>query len=143
MTDSAPLYKVFISYSSADSWVAKQLKRNVEESGAATFLYETDVEYGQEFEKEMRVAAQTSKELLVLLTSSSVSRPYIWTEIGSFWYQDKLIVIALYGLTANELTSQEGTPAFVKGINLVDINKIEGYFQQLKGRVEKLRQDNG
>jgi hypothetical protein len=109
MADSAPLYKVFISYSAADSWVAKQLKRNVEESGAETFLYETDVEYGQEFETKMRAAAQTSKELLVLFTSSSVSRPYIWTEIGSFWYQDKPVIIALYGLTANELTSREGT----------------------------------
>ena len=71
-------YQVFISHSSIDTWVAQQLARYVQESGASTFLDEADIEYGDDFEDRILEAAQASEELLVLLTPWATKRPYIW-----------------------------------------------------------------
>jgi hypothetical protein len=61
-------YKVFISHSSIDTWVARQLARYIEDAGAVTFLDEADIEYGDDFEERILEALRTSQELLVLLT---------------------------------------------------------------------------
>ena len=40
---------VFISHSSQDTWVAKQIAREVTSTGAIPFLDEADIEVGAEF----------------------------------------------------------------------------------------------
>jgi len=90
----------------------------------------------------MLAAARASHELIVLLTPWAIKRPYIWLEIGAIWGQGKRIVGVLHGLTANELVTQEGTPALLKRIDLVDINRIDTYFDQLKARIERTRSEN-
>jgi hypothetical protein len=133
-------FQVFISHSSMDTWVARQIARHVAECGATTFLDEADVEYGDDFEERILAAAQSSAELLVLLTPWAVKRPYIWLEIGAVWGQGRRIVGILQGLSASELVTQEGTPALLKRIDLVEINKIDGYFEQLSKRIAARRQ---
>ncbi len=137
------LFQVFISHSSIDTWVARQLARYVEGCGATTFLDEADVEYGDDFEERILAAARASQELLVLLTPWAIKRPYIWLEIGAVWGQGKRIVGVLHGLTASELVTQDGTPALLKRIDLVEINKVDNYFDQLRRRVERMRQEHG
>jgi len=61
--------------------------------------------------------------------------PYIWLEIGAVWGLGRRIVGVLHGLTPSELVSQEGTPALLKRIDLVELNNIDSYFEQLKRRV--------
>ena len=39
--------------------------------------------------------------------------------------------------------TDEGTPALLKRLTLVEINKLDEYFDQLAARVEKVRQGNG
>lgn len=70
-------FQVFISHSSIDTWVARQLSRHVADCGAITFLDEADIEYGDDFEERILAAARASEELLVLLTPWSIKRPYI------------------------------------------------------------------
>lgn len=133
-------FQVFISHSSIDTWVARQIARYLEECGASAFLDEADIEYGDDFEERILAAAQSSAELLVLLTPWAVKRPYIWLEIGAVWGQGKRIVGVLHGLSASELVTQEGTPALLKRIDLVELNKIDGYFEQLRRRIAQRRQ---
>jgi hypothetical protein len=142
MGGAGPSFQVFISHSSIDTWVARQLARYVERCGAVTFLDEADIEYGDDFEERILAAARASHELIVLLTPWAIKRPYIWLEIGAIWGQGKRIVGVLHGLTANELVTQEGTPALLKRIDLVDINRIDTYFDQLKARIERTRSEN-
>ncbi|MGH9844417.1 MAG: toll/interleukin-1 receptor domain-containing protein [Blastocatellia bacterium] len=132
-------FQVFISHSSIDTWVARQISRHLADCGARTFLDEADIEYGDDFEEKILAAAQASEELLVLFTPWAIKRPYIWLEIGAVWGQGKRVVGILYGLTASDLVAQDGTPALIKRIDLVEINKLDGYFDQLKGRVERGR----
>lgn len=143
MSNPDPVFQVFISHSSVDTWVARQLARAVEERGATCFLDEADMEYGDDFEDKILAAVRASQELLVLLTPWAIKRPYIWLEIGAVWGQGQRIVGVLYGLGVKELMTDEGTPALLKRITLVEINKLDEYFDQLAVRVEKVRQGNG
>ena len=47
----------------------------------------------------------------------------------------------LHGLKASELVAADGMPALMKRIDLVELNEIDAYFAQLKGRIEK--RENG
>ncbi|HLM56326.1 MAG TPA: toll/interleukin-1 receptor domain-containing protein [Pyrinomonadaceae bacterium] len=143
MSSPDPAFRVFISHSSVDTWVALQIARAVEACGAAYFLDEADMEYGDDFEDKILAAVRASQELLVLLTPWAIKRPYIWLEMGAVWGQGQRIVGVLYGLGVKELMTDEGTPALLKRITLVEINKLDEYFDQLAARVEKARQDNG
>lgn len=128
-------YKVFISHSSTDTWVARQLANHIEELGASTFLDESDIEYGDDFEERILEAVRVSQELLVLLTPWALKRPYIWLEIGAIWGLGRRVIGVLHGLSPNELVTQEGTPALLKRIDLVELNNIDTYFEQLKRRI--------
>ena len=130
-------YQVFISHSSKDPWVARQLSGIIRGFGATTFLDEADVEYGDDFEDKILEAARASQELLVLLTPWALSRPYVWLEIGAIWGMGRRVVGVLHGLSANELVAQDGTPALLKRIDLVDFNRVDSYLNQLKQRIEK------
>ncbi len=68
MSNPDPVFQVFISHSSVDTWVARQIARAVEERGATYFLDEADMEYGDDFEEKILAAVRASQELLVLLT---------------------------------------------------------------------------
>jgi len=128
--------QVFISHSSKDTWIAKQIAFHVRECGALSFVHESDVDHGDDFEEEILKAANLSSELLVLFTPWSKVRPYIWMEIGAFWGSGKRISFALHGLTSQEVSGEEGIPALLKSTNLLDLNNIDSYFAQLRERVQ-------
>jgi hypothetical protein len=59
---------VFISHSSADTWVAKQIAREIEACGARPFLDESHVHAGADFEEDILNFLKRAHELVVLLT---------------------------------------------------------------------------
>ena len=119
--------------------VARQIARHIEELGASTFLDEADIEHGDDIEEEILSAAQNSDELLVLLTPWALTRPYIWIEIGAFWVYSKRIIGVLQGLRISELITDEGTPTLLKRIDLLELNRIDSYFEQLATRITQRR----
>lgn len=74
---------VFISHSSRDTWVAKQIAREISACGASAFLDEADVEVGDDFEERILEFLEKANELLVLLTPWALDRPYVWAELGA------------------------------------------------------------
>jgi hypothetical protein len=128
--------QVFISHSSTDTWVAKQIAAHIKQCGAEFFLDAEDIEHGDDFEKKILEAAQASSELLVLITPWATLRPYIWLEMGVFWGSGKRIVGVLHGITAKEIASDERIPILLKRIDLLDINRIDSYFDQLRARLK-------
>lgn len=135
MEEGQKTYRVFISHSSEDTWVAQQLARILKGHGASTFLDEADIEYGDDFEDRILEAARGSQEMLVLLTPWALKRPYIWLEIGAIWGLGRRVVGVLHGLSPNELVTQDGTPALLKRIDLVQLNGVDAYLDQVAGRV--------
>ncbi len=127
---------VFISHSSRDTWVAKQIAREVSLCGATPFLDEANVEVGEDFEESILTFLEQTHELLVLLTPWALDRPYVWAEIGAAWGRRIPIVGILHGMTTTEFQSRSEVPIFLKKRDFVDINDIEVYFEQLKARVD-------
>ena len=126
---------VFISHSGVDTWVAQQIAREVRSRNARYFLDEADIEVGHDFEESILAAIWRSKELLVLLTPWALTRPYVWLEIGAAWARQIPIVGILYGMTPGEIQSNPVVPVLLKRRDLIDINRIETYFDQLAERV--------
>mgnify|MGYP001458545062 CR=1 FL=1 len=134
--------RVFISHASLDTWVARQLASHIAACGADTFLDEADIQHGDDFEDEILKAEEKCSELLVLLTPWSISRTYVWLEIGFFRRGGKRIVGVLHGLTAKDIATDERVAVLVKKLDLVDINGVDTYFEQLRNRVAKQETPN-
>ena len=127
---------VFISHSSQDTWVAKQIAKEVLECGATPFLDEANIDVGDAFEERIRDFLNRAHELVVLLTPWALDRPYVWAELGVAWGRGLPIVALLHGLTASELQSRPGTPVFLKSRDMLPLNEIVQYLTQLRSRTE-------
>ncbi len=125
---------IFISHSRKDTWVAKQVAREIIACGASAFLDEADVEVGDDFEERILEFLEKANELLVLLTPWALDRPYVWAELGAAWARRIPIVGVLQGLSAAELQSRESIPIFLKKRDLIDINDVDRYFAELATR---------
>ena len=131
---AVPGTKVFITHSSQDGWIALQLYQRIRSCGVEAFLDKNDVEHGDDFESRIRNEADSSSEQLVLLTPWAMDRPYVWLEVGHFWWTEKRIVVVLNGLTRDDFVRDERVPVYLKRLNVLDINDIESYFGQLTER---------
>ena len=127
---------VFISHSGMDTWVARQIEREIAARGAATFLDYCHIEIGEQFEVKLIKALNKADEFLMLLTPWSLGHPYIWSEAGVAWGRQLPIIGILHGMTTSEFLSKPNIPAYLKSDNLQDLNGIERYFDELAKRMK-------
>jgi hypothetical protein len=130
---------VFVSHSSQDTWIAKQIAREIEARGGTPFLDEAQVDAGADFEEDILNFLERAHEMVVLLTPWALERPYVWAEIGAAWGRRIPIVALLLGITATELQSRPGIPVLLKKRDLLQLNEIEVYLDQLSGRIRQRR----
>ncbi|MEO8498796.1 MAG: toll/interleukin-1 receptor domain-containing protein [Planctomycetota bacterium] len=126
---------VFVSHSGDDTWVARQIAREIELRGAKPFLDEADVDVGAEFEENILEFLEVADELLVLFTPWALDRPYVWAEIGAAWIRRIPIVVVLHGISHKDFQSQPNAPVFLKKRDVVKLNDIDDYFDQLGQRM--------
>lgn len=126
---------IFVSHSSVDTWVARQIAREIEARGAECFLDEAAIEIGADFEEAIRAALERADELVVLLTPWSLERPYVWAELGAAWLRGIPIVGILHGLLPSELQSRPSLPLFLKRRDMPNLNEIDTYLRQVGSRV--------
>src|SRR3954454_9982261 len=126
---------VFISHAGEDTWIARQIAREVTGRGARPFLDQADIDVGAEFEDDIRLFLDRAHELIVLFTPWSLERPYVWAEIGAAWIRRIPIVVVLLGLTPAEFQSRPNTPVFLKKRDVIQLNQIDQYLDQLQERV--------
>ncbi len=138
MSKKAPhkkTYLVFISYSSKDSFIAKQLERLIKEKcrkyRLKTFLDVKDIKGGDPIAEVIKGNIQKCDELLVLLSRYSVDRPWVLTEIGAAWGLNKRIVAIVDKVTPKEM------PDIIVPYKAIDLNDFENYLQELLDRVKK------
>jgi len=130
---------IFVSHSSQDTWVARQIAREIESSGAKPFLDEAEVDAGADFEEDILDFLERAHELVVLLTPWALDRPYVWAELGAAWGRRIPIVALLLGITPSELQKRPGTPVFLKKRDLLQLNEVDKYLEQLRARVTQHR----
>jgi len=126
-----------VSHSSQDTWVARQIAREIEARGATAFLDEAQVDVGSDFEEDILNFLERAHELVVLLTPWALERPYVWAEIGAAWGRRIPMVALLLGITATELQSRPGIPVLLKKRDLLQLNEVEVYLDQLSGRIRQ------
>jgi hypothetical protein len=131
---NAPSRLVFVSHSGIDTWVAKQLAREITHCGATAFLDEAEIDVGASFEDDILEFLSRADELVVLLTPWALDRPYVWAELGAAWGRRIPIVGLLLGLTPSELQQKSETPILLKERNLIPLNEIDKYLAQLRER---------
>lgn len=127
---------VFISHSGVDTWVARQIAREVKARGATPFLDEAEIGVGADFEEDILKFLNRAHELVVLLTPWALERPYVWAELGAAWGRRIPIIALLQGLTVAELQSRPGVPVMLKKRALLPLNDISKYLSELKTRVD-------
>ncbi len=128
---------VFVSHSGEDTWVARQIAREIEGCGAKPFLDEAEIDSGADFEEDIRRFLERAHELVVLLTPWALERPYVWIELGAAWGRRIPIVALLLGIMPSELQGRPGVPVLLKRRDLLQLNDIEAYLKQLRGRVKE------
>jgi hypothetical protein len=106
-------------------------------------LDNVDIAHGDDFDEEILAAAETSTELLVLLTPWSLRSPYVWLEMGTFWGRRRRIVGVLWGLTSEDIAATGRVPVALKRRDLLALNDIDSYFDQLRKRVALFEASNG
>lgn len=132
MSEADRKRKVFISHSGEDTWVARQIAKEITEKGGEPFLDEADVSIGAEFEEDILQFLETADELLVLMTPWALDRPYVWSEIGAAWFKRIPIIILLHGLSIQEFQSRPSVPVFLKKRDMIKLNDIDKYLTQFQ-----------
>jgi hypothetical protein len=135
LTDDRRQRLVFVSHAGADTWVARQIAREIAACGATPFLDEAEIDVGADFEEDILAFLEKADELVVLITPRALERPYVWAELGAAWGRRIPIVGLLHGLSAGELQSRPGVPILLKRRDLLPLNEIDIYLGQLRGRV--------
>jgi len=127
---------VFVSHSGADTWVARQIAREIVACGAIPFLAEAEIAVGADFEENILAFLEKADELVALITPWALDRPYVWAELGAAWGRRIPIVGLLHGLSASELQARPEVPMLLKKRDLLSLNEIDIYLGQLRSRVE-------
>jgi len=127
-------YRVFVSYSHKDRWIAKQCVRLIEEMAKErihAFLDERDIDAGQHIEEEVLEAIRKCDEFVVLLSPHSKDRPWVTFEMGAARSRKKAVMAISHNLSPQEI------PEMIYPYKAVDLNDFEAqYLEQLRKRVQ-------
>jgi len=127
-------YRVFVSHGGDDSWVAGQIARGIENCGAQAFLDTRDIAAGDNFKARIHEEIPKCDELLALFTPWSRRRAWVRHEIGMADVLKKRIVCIFYKVTVADFLADEDGLGPLDGLNNIDINMIETYFNALRRR---------
>jgi hypothetical protein len=98
-------------------------------------LDESQIDAGADFEEDILSFLERAHEMVVLLTPWALDRPYVWAEIGAAWGRRIPIVALLLGITPTELQNRPGIPVLLKKRDLLQLNEVGIYLDQLAARV--------
>ena len=124
-------YTVFISHSSKERWIARQISKEIETLGAKTWLDLKDLHGGDEIRRSIRRGIRASQEAIVLLSANSITSQWVIYEAGIAYSQGKRITPILNNLAPDE------TIAPLQGIKALDLNDFDDFLVELAGRIKK------
>lgn len=129
---SPDAYAVFISHSSKESWIARQMAKEVKARGAVPWVDVNDIQGGDDFQERIIEAIRNCTEAIVLVSPSSVSSQWVSFEIGAVAVQGKRATPVLNNVAPEEM-------ATLRRVNAIDLNDFDDYLKQLKERIRQHR----
>jgi hypothetical protein len=134
VAESQPDYLVFISHSSKDRWIARQMaaiiERRAKRYGVRTFLDEVDLVGGDRIPATIKANLHACEEFVILLSPQSVTRQWVLVELGGAWTLDKRVMAITYNLAA------ETIPDILDHDKGYDLNDFDRYVTELIRRVK-------
>ncbi len=132
-------YRVFFSHGGEDTYIVNDFfGPKVRASGAKVFVDEGEVSYGEDFRDIVFHELSRCDELLVLLTPSSVQRPWVFAELGAAILRGVHVVAIRYGVSEDELR-RLGVLSILGTKKLLVPAECDKYVAQLRTRVEGKR----
>jgi hypothetical protein len=132
-----PSYRLFFSHGGDDTFIVREfLRPKVESSGATVFLDAGRLAYGDDFRETILRELSLADEILVLLTPSSIRRPWVFAEIGAMLVRGKRVVAVRYGPSEAEL-QELGVLPLLGTKTLLRMEDLDEYVLQLTQRVSK------
>jgi len=125
-------YRIFISHSSLDTWIAKTIAEKIQSLGIDCWLDEKDLEGGDVIPDEIIRGIDACQEAIVLISPNSVNSRWVSFEIGGALAQHKRVTPILNNVRPDEM-------APMKDIRSIDLNKFEEFLTQLEGRAAQSR----
>lgn len=120
--------KVFISHSSTDKWVARQISRQLHDRGIDSFLDEKDIETGDSIDSAIQEHLADCDELLMLLSPAALKSAWVLIEIGGAKALGKRLVPILVHVGTNDL------PRPLTAGLARDLNEIDSYLNEIEAR---------
>jgi hypothetical protein len=133
---SAAAYRVFLSHSHKDRWIARQCARLIEEAAkplVEVFFDEKDIEGGQSIPDSVRTAIEGCDEFVVLLSRYSKDRPWVLIEMGAAWGLRKPIIAIVDKIGPKEM------PDIISPHKAIDLNDFDQYMTHLVKRTKVRR----
>lgn len=96
-------FDIFLSYSSQDSNIAKELQAKLQAASLTCFMAEKDIKVSQKWETQIVDALRTADQILILITPRSVSSKWVMLESGAAWVLKKKLVPVLMFCKPDEL----------------------------------------
>lgn len=131
-------YRVFLSHSGRDRWIARQVARAMVEVLAArasapaedlAWLDEKDVD--ARISDSVRAGLLACAELVVLLSSASLDSAWVRHEVGAAWGQGKTITLLL------DKISRKDIPGLWSDYPCFDLNDLDRYLEHLDRRAKE------
>jgi hypothetical protein len=130
--DPSRTYLVFISHSTKDRWIARQmatiLQDKGERQGVVTFLDEKDIEGGDDIPRMILEKRRAANEFVVLLSAQSVTRPWVLIELGAAWGLGKRLIAIVDKVAPKEM------PDIIAQTKAYDLNDFDRFVAELLRR---------
>lgn len=96
-------FDVFLSHSSRDAALAREMGRALERKGLQCFMAERDIAAGGLWKEEIRTALQMSRVVVVLITPSALKSGWVISEVAASWALGKPMIPALVNVSIQDL----------------------------------------
>ena len=122
-------YRVFISHSSRDAWIARQIGKEIEAVGAKKWLDEHDLKGGDDVRNNIIAGIRACREVVLVLSPASVQSHWVSIEIGAALGQRKRVTPILNNVSATEMGPLQGIRALL-------LNEFDDFLVDLKRRLD-------
>lgn len=129
-------YLVFISHSTKDRWIARQMvaiiERRAKRYGVRTFLDERDIEGGDSIPETILAQLRACQEFVILLSPESIARQWVLIELGAALGLRKQVVPIMYNVAPVDI------PDIIRLTKAYELNDLDDYVGELIGRARRI-----
>ena len=130
MGPSPAPYRVFLSHSSRDSWLALTIADRMKQLGVSVWIDAMSLTGGQDVLRGIREAIQTADETVVVVSPQSLRSQWVSVEIGMAEVLGKRITPLLNHVDPSEFAPLASRKAY-------ELNDVEKFLVELKERVAR------